>query len=235
MKIRADLHNHSCLSPCGDLFMSPKILAKGAMESGIELIALSDHNSSLNLPAMEKVCNNLGLPLIYGIEVTSLEEAHILCLFKNLDLAMDMGKLLYKLLPDVKNNVEKLGYQIWVDEHENIEGEVEKYLGSGVNLSLDELIAEVHKRGGLFIPAHIDRPMFSIPSQLGFLPKMEYDALESTVIPPPDFIGRIPQNVPIIQNSDAHYPENIGQRSTLYDMEEPGFEGLKRAFQNFND
>ncbi|MBI9103790.1 MAG: PHP domain-containing protein [Spirochaetales bacterium] len=231
MKVRADLHNHSCLSPCGDLFMSPKTLVEGALETGIKLIALSDHNSAMNLPAMDKVCQSAGLPLIYGIEVTSLEEAHILCLFETLDIAMDMGELLYSLLPDIKNNPEKLGDQVWVDADENIEGEVEKYLGSGVNLSLDDLIIEVHRRGGLFIPAHIDRPMFSIPSQLGFLPPMDYDALESTVIPPPAFIGKIPKNIPLIQNSDAHYPENIGQRSTVYEMEEPGFQGLKMALK----
>ncbi len=231
MKIRADLHIHSCLSPCGALTMSPATIVETALKMNLDLIAISDHNTALNLPTLEKICLGRNIHCIYGIEATCREEAHILCLFKTLDAAMDMGELIYSLLPDFHNIPEKLGDQVWVDEKDNIGGEVDKYLISAADLSLEELLSQVHEREGLFIPAHIDRPLFSIPSQLGFLPPLDYDALESTVIPSPIETG----NKAVIQNSDAHYPEEIGQRSTLYDMEEPGFEGLKMALEQLTD
>jgi len=227
MTVRGDLHIHSCLSPCGDLSMSPSAIVRVARERGLDLIALADHNTALNLPAFKAGCLKEGLACVFGLEVTTREEAHILTLFETPEAALDLGGFLYPLLPPVPNRPEKTGDQVYVDESEVILGEVELYLGTAAEISLERLLEEVRRRGGLFIPAHIDKPVFSIPSQLGFLPPLDYDALESVSLPCPVETGR----TPVIRNSDAHYLEDIGKRSTLYEMEEPGFAGLAAALR----
>ena len=172
MLVKTDLHIHSCLSPCGSLEMSPKAIAERGAELGLGLMALTDHNTALNCPAFELNCRQNSIIPVFGIEVTSREEAHIVALFETVETALDFGQLVYLLMPDIENNPEVLGDQIVVNENEEILDELEKYLGSASELSIDNIKTEIKKRNGLFIPAHIDKPVFSIPSQLGFLPLM---------------------------------------------------------------
>lgn len=207
--------------------MSPRDIASIARERGLEMIALTDHNSALNIPAFAAACAAESLTGIYGMEVTSQEEAHILCLFETPKTAIEFGEFIYPLIPNILNDPEKMGDQVYVDAEENIIGEVDKWLVGAADIGLDALLNEVHKRGGLFIPAHIDKPVYSIPSQLGFLPPMEYDALESVKLPCP--IAGLPWGLPVIQNSDAHYLEDIGTRSTVFEMDSLGFQGLKKS------
>lgn len=152
--------------------MSPSVIARTAKERGLQMAALCDHNTALNTPAFAAACAAEGLTGIYGMEATTREEAHILCLFETPEAALSLGEFIYELLPEIPNDPEKMGDQVYVDAEENILGEVEKVLMSGADISLEALLEEVHRRGGLFIPAHIDRPVFSIPSQLGFLPPL---------------------------------------------------------------
>jgi PHP family Zn ribbon phosphoesterase len=205
--------------------MSPAALAARASELGLDVIAITDHNSALNCRAFDKCCKDLGILPVFGIEVTSIEEAHVICLFETADQAEELGRLIYDKLPPILNKPEKFGDQVYVDSEDNILGEVEKYLVSAAEISLDELCALVHKLEGLYIPAHIDKPLFSIPSQLGFLPQMDYDALETTVIPCPVDTG----SYPIIQNSDAHYLGDIGKRCCVYEAQSRDFSSISRA------
>ena len=208
--------------------MSPRDIAHTARKRGLEMVALTDHNSALNTPAFAAACKKEGITGIYGMEVTTQEEAHILCLFESPDIAMEFGEFLYPLIPDISNDPDKMGDQVYVDADENILGEVEKWLVGAAALGLDSLLSEVHQRGGLYIPAHIDKPVYSIPSQLGFLPPMDYDALESVQLPSP--LPGLPQDIPVIQNSDAHYIEDIGKRFTDYDLISADFSGLYHRF-----
>lgn len=205
--------------------MSPSAIVEKAAALGIQAAALTDHNSALNCRTFESCCAEKGILPVFGIEVTSLEEAHILCLFETVDRAETFGRLIYSKLPDIPNNPEKFGDQIYVDAEENILGEVEKYLVSSAELSLDEIFDEVEKLQGMFIPAHIDKPVFSIPSQLGFLPDMDYTALETTKIPCPVDTG----SYSLIMNSDAHYLHDIGSRQTVFDVKSLSFEYLREA------
>ncbi|QEN04176.1 PHP domain-containing protein [Thiospirochaeta perfilievii] len=226
MKVRCDLHIHSCLSPCGDLEMSPNAIAQEAKKRGLDVIALTDHNTALNTPAFMTACNKAGIFGIYGIEITSSEEAHVLALFKKPETAVEMGKLVYKSLLSGKNDPEKWGDQVYLDDDENIIGEVEKYLTGGASIySISELLEMTLKRDGIFIPAHIDKPQFSIKSQLGFLPDEEYSAIGLTKLPPiMELKGK-----PFITNSDAHYLHNIGDRSFTLDIEDLSFSHIKEA------
>lgn len=226
-EIRADLHIHSCLSPCGSLEMSPEAIAWRALDAGLDIIALTDHNSALNTPAFAAACSKQNISCIFGLEVTTREEAHILCLFSSVDKALALGAIIYPLLPNIANDPKRMGDQVFVDEDENILGEVEKYLPQAIDLSVDELSSRVREAGGLFIPAHIDKPVFSIISQLGFLPSLPYAALESTKIPCPVATGKNP----IIVSSDAHYLEDIGKRKTVLSVSEVSFHGILEALQ----
>jgi len=225
--VRSDLHIHSCLSPCGSLEMSPRSIARRAIERGLDLIALTAHNSALNAPACSAACQSAGIACIFGLEGTTREEAHVLCLFESPEEALGFGEDIYSLIPDIPNDPEKMGDQVFVDDGENILGEVEKYLPQAADLSIDDLALRVGEAEGLFIPAHVDKPVFSIVSQLGFLPPLPYTALETTRMPCPVNTGKLP----LIMNSDAHYLDDIGRRLSVLSVYELSFQGIREAIE----
>lgn len=216
MIFTADLHIHSCLSPCGSLEMSPRAIVSQARERGLDLIALTDHNSALNCPAFAAACLEFGQPALFGLEVMTREEVHILCLFSTVAQALELGERIYRLLPDVENDPERMGDQVYVDAQDVILGEVGKYLGNAADLSIADLEHLVLDADGLFIPAHIDRPAFSMTSQLGFLPDGSYTAVEVSRYPPEDPV----EGYTIITGSDAHYLESIGTKPFRFNAEE---------------
>ncbi|MCI1209754.1 MAG: PHP domain-containing protein [Treponema sp.] len=218
MILRADLHLHSCLSPCGDLLMSPAAIVETLVKKNIGLAALTDHNTALNCPAFSLLCRKAGIGALYGMEAQTTEEIHALCLFSVLADALDFCKKWYDLLPPVMNIPERTGDQVYVSETDEILGEVEKYLIISAPVSLDALALEVHRCGGLIIPAHVDRPAFSMTSQLGVIVKGPWDALEFVR---PQCLsekktgaaGILPAPYPVTTSSDAHYIEHIGRRA----------------------
>lgn len=227
MEFSADLHIHSCLSPCGDLSLSPRRIAEKAVSIGLSLVALTDHNTALNCPAFEVACRREHIEAVFGIEVTTAEEIHVLALFETVEQALRLGELLYEALPPVRHDPERQGDQVYVNDAEEILGEVDKYLIAGVSFSLEETCNIIYELEGLFIPAHIERPSFSLLSQLGILPEMDYSALEITQWPCSIHTG----TVPLISNSDAHMIELIGSRFTLFRGENPSFRSFRKALQ----
>ncbi len=226
MSILADLHNHSCLSPCGSLDLSPRVLASRAASRGVGLLALTDHNSSLNCPAFAAACSAEGILPVFGMEATTREEVHILCLFGSLDAALAFSRAAYDLLPAFPNDPERLGDQVYVDEDENVEGEVENYLGAALDLGVDEIGSRAEAFGGIVIPAHVDRPAFSMTSQLGFVVKGDWAAIECVRLPPT--VATL--GYPLTTSSDAHYPEHVARRpfeldATLEELSPGGPEG----------
>lgn len=207
--------------------MSPLAIAKTASSKGLDAIALTDHNSALNCRAFKDACLNIGIFPVFGIEVTTTEEAHILCLFKTVEQAEKLGSIIYDKLPNIMNIPEKFGDQVFVDKNENILGEVDKYLVSACSLSIEELFEITQQLKGIFIPAHIDKPVFSIISQLGFLPQIDYSALETVSLPCPVETN----NYKLIQNSDAHYLADIACRFTTYEIESLSYTNLENAIK----
>jgi len=215
----ADLHNHSCLSPCGSLELSPRRLLELGAARGLELMALTDHNSSLNCPAFAELCPQYGVIPIFGMEATTSEEIHVLCLFASLEASMAFSEYAYSILVPFPNDPEKTGDQVYVDGEDNIEGEVEYYLVNPLDLSVDAVGAKANEYGGIAIPAHVDRPAFSMTSQLGVVVKGPWAALECTRIPPA--INGIPletHGFPLTTSSDAHYPEHVARRPFQLDV-----------------
>lgn len=208
MKAVLDLHNHSCLSPCGSLDLSPSVLARLLASRGVGVAALTDHNTALNLKAWAIAARREGVTPIFGMEAQTLEEVHVVCLFGELDAAESFGEICRGLLPETENDVDSFGDQVYVDEDENVLGEEPLWLGNSLDVDLDGLCSLVGGSGGIVIPAHVDRPAFAMISQLGFVPEGPWAALETMRWPA---VG-LPSEYPVISGSDAHYPEHVARR-----------------------
>ncbi|ORC30247.1 hypothetical protein B4O97_18530 [Marispirochaeta aestuarii] len=225
----ADLHIHSCLSPCGSLEMSPQRIIREAREKDLSLISLSDHNACANCAPLIRLGEDAGIQVIPGMEVTTVEEAHVLCYFPGIDAAEDFADFIYDHLPEVFNNPAKMGDQVIVDEFGTITGEIDKYLGVATDLSVDRLFEEASSRGALVVPSHIDRPYAGLIAQLGFIPDIPFHAVEVA------FARNLilAEGFSVLASSDAHIPELLGAKRSLFPGDEaPDFSLLKRALKN---
>lgn len=228
MWVKVDLHNHSCLSPCCNNDMTPGLIAVQAMEKNIDILALTDHNSGLNLPPFAELCELCGIIPIFGLEVNTIEEVHVVCLFEQLKDALAFSSYVEFLLPDIKNIPTKIGDQLIVNSEGETIGTFDKTLIGTCGISFYDLVEEVLSRDGLVIPAHIDRPAYSAISNLGFLPELPYSAVEMVNVNLNiDVYGKT-----IITGSDAHCFEAIGKRSFFLDVPEKSFQGLKTGLKN---
>jgi PHP family Zn ribbon phosphoesterase len=205
--------------------MSPDRIADEGLARGLSVMALTDHNSCLNTPPFVEHCRRRGILGIPGAEITSAEEVHILALFYDAETALEFGRLLWESLPPYPHDPDKFGDQVQVDTENNILSTPDRYLVSATTLTTTEIVGLVHQKGGLVIPAHIDRPYFSLISQLGFLPDEPFDAVEITRLPAPPGAERWP----VTASSDAHYPEDIGTGYINLEMENLTFLSLKKA------
>ena len=231
MIFRADLHIHSCLSPCSGLDMSPSAIVAHAKSCGLNALALADHNSARNCPALQAVCRTSGMSCLFGMEVNTTEEVHVLCYFDQLGAAMELDREIYAHLPQILNDPVRFGDQLVVNAAEEIDAAVDKYLGNAVDITLEKLIATVHAMNGLVIPSHVDRDAFSLSSQLGFVPEDDFDALEITRYYDVERDPlRIRNRYSLIRNSDAHSLDQIGSAFGCYELEHFTADALRACF-----
>jgi len=222
----ADLHIHSCLSPCGSLRMSPRAIVDAAVESGVDLIALTDHNTCAMGPIVAHTAEKAGLAFLYGIELQTSEEVHLLAYFDDGEACRALSEEVYAHLPDVKNDPRYFGDQVVVDEQENIVRTEEKLLLNSITLSLEDATERVRAHGGLPVPAHIDRGAFSLLGQLGFFPEtVAFPIVEVWGATIPNECGKRA----VFRSSDAHEPEQIGRRTTVLTMERASVEEILLA------
>jgi len=235
---RADLHIHTVLSPCGDLNMSPGNIINEAKRKKLDIIGLTDHNSVRHCKIVRKMAEEAGILALMGAEVTTTEEVHCLVFFEKTETIDEFGEFLNDRLPDVRNVPSLFGYQVQVNEKEEIIYTEEKMLLNAVNISIDDLGEYVHKRMGLFIPAHIDRKKNSIYSQLGILPpELNADALElSALCNHERFLNEHPELLlhTIIKGSDAHFTGQIGMSGFLIEAERASFSEVIMALKGIN-
>ncbi len=166
-----DLHIHSCLSPCADDDMTPNNIAGMSALNGLNIVALTDHNSCENCPAFLEACRKQGIVGIAGMELTTAEDVHIVCLFENLDDAMEFSREVYEHLMPIDNKPEIFGNQIITDSEDEPTGHVKKLLISATDLWMSDAIALVQKYNGHVRPAHIDRESNGIVAILGDVPR----------------------------------------------------------------
>ena len=232
---RADLHIHTVLSPCGDLAMSPGRIVEEASRKGLDIIGITDHNSTRQCGITARMASAKGIYVMQGAEVTTKEEVHCLAFFENSDTLDSFQVYLDSNLPEIMNDTSKFGYQVVVDEDENIVYEEDKLLINALDKGMDEIESFVHSLNGLFIPAHIDKSKNSIYSQLGFLPAgLNADALE---LSPASLHNKFEEkhyeinNYQTIRSSDAHFPEEIGRVHTEFYIPEVSFREIRAALK----
>jgi len=236
VEFRADLHIHTCLSPCSELFMTPYRVVEKAASLGLNIIAICDHNSAENVEVTKKLAKEKGIKVFPGIEVTSSEEVHILGIFGDIDNVMRLQDIVYENLQPGENDEEAFGYQVVVNENDEVLSFNKRLLIGSTRLSVEEVVEVIHHFRGLAIAAHIDREGFGIIGQLGFIPpNLELDALElspdiSTEDARRKFKGY--SHIPWIRSSDAHNLSDIGRASTGLFMNHSTFEELRLALQN---
>jgi hypothetical protein len=222
---RADLHIHSLLSPCGSLEMSPAAIIRHAAARGLDMIAISDHNTTLQCELAVTLGNEAGITVLRAAEVTSSEEVHSLVILPDMEARESFQAWLEQHYTFAPHDPKIFGDQVVIDRDDHIITEITHYLPAALDATLDEVEAAAHRHGALFIAAHIDRPSFSITSQLGFIPEDLYiDAIE-VVGTEPDLL------YPVIRNSDAHIPEHIGRRYTTCMLGQPSFTELAMAIR----
>jgi len=232
-KVKADLHIHTCLSPCGDLEMSPQNIVSQAKTKNIDLLGICDHNSAENVSALRKAAKKFKIQVLPGIEVTTQEEVHILALFNKISSVAKLQEIIYQNLPG-ENNDKTFGMQVAVNEIGEVLHFNRHLLIGATTIPLEEIIKLIHSLDGLAIASHIDREAFSIISQLGFIPDtIELDALEvSPLISLSEAKKRYKPELPLVCFSDAHFLKEIGQCYTFFYIEKTSIQEIKKAFLN---
>jgi len=236
-KLKADLHIHSCLSPCSDWAMSPRKIVQQSMDVGLDLIAICDHNSAENAGAAMREGARHGLQVLPGMEICSREEVHILALFDRLDLALEMQAYVYANLPG-ENNTKVFGFQVVANEKDEVIGENPRLLIGATRLGLHDIVKKTHMLGGINISCHVDRPAYGIINQLGFIPEdLNLDGLEvSYHIQLAEAAQTIPGigNFSCVTASDAHYLNDIGKACTVFQITEPTLDEIRLALARKN-
>jgi hypothetical protein len=231
---RCDLHIHTCLSPCADLNMYPRALIEKSIAEKLDVIAVCDHNASENVEYVLTLARGRPITVLPGMEVSSLEEVHILALFDDLHDLLKLQAIVYEHLPG-KNREDIFGCQVIVNDRDEVEGMNERLLIGATDMPLHHIINQIHALGGLSIASHIDRPSYSILSQLGFIdPETPFDALEiSAAIDIRSARRQYPDlsTYAFIKSSDAHFIRDIGRGFSTMIMEAGNVHELKMAFE----
>lgn len=231
--VKADLHIHTVLSPCGDLDMSPRNIIEQALRKDIQIIGITDHNSTLQVEIVQQLAESAGIFVLAGVEITTREEVHCLAFFPD-KLSLDHFQLyIDEHQPYIPNNEGAFGYQVVVDKDDQILHTEEKLLITALNQSINQIEKEVHRLGGIFVPAHVNRSVNSIFSQLGFVPPgLQCEAMGITCYTTVNEVKSkflIPENITLLKNSDAHFPDDIGKGYSLFTIEECSFQEIRMA------
>jgi len=238
VEFRADLHIHTCLSPCSELSMTPSRIVERAASLGINVMAVCDHNTVEHVEVTANIAKKKGIRVIAGIEINSSEEVHILGLFENMADALSMQAVVYENLPG-ENDEDAFGMQVLVNESEEVLGFNKRLLIGATDLSVNRIVELIHSFNGLAVASHIDREGFGIIGQLGFIPEgIEFDALEisyrTTRAKAHEMFGPY-SHIPWVTSSDAHSIEDIGRSTTWFVMEHATFRELRMAIKGIDN
>lgn len=238
MRFSFDLHLHSCLSPCGGAENTPADLAAMCAVAGLDIVALTDHNTAGNCGAFLRAAQRLGLLALPGMELTTREEVHVVCLFPALSAAEAFDNKIRPLLPPILNEPAFWGEQLFMDDTDRVLGEDPAFLSGAADIGIYEVAGLAASLGGTTFPAHIDRPAFSLLSNLGFWEgDMGFRLAELSPHCPPELLRRPDlAGLPFIMNSDAHYLNQVLDPHQYMDLSErsPGavLHWLKTAPEN---
>ena len=227
---RAELHVHTVLSPCADVEMIPPLIVQEALERGIRLIAVTDHNASANAGAVIEAARGTELVVLPGMELQTKEEVHLLCLFDTLEQLVEWQKTVDALLPEIPNTIEFFGEQFVVDASGEFIRREKRLLLNSVEIELEHAAQQVSALGGLAIPAHVDRKANGLIEILGLIPP-GFEALEiSRHISPEAARQKFPQvrGYPLLQSGDVHLLESF-LGSTAFELARPAISEIRMA------
>ncbi|MDA8082562.1 MAG: PHP domain-containing protein [Nitrospiraceae bacterium] len=232
----ADLHIHTCLSPCAELSMTPKGIVEKAASLGINIIAVCDHNSMENVEVTRDVAKGKGICVIAGMEINSAEEVHILGLFGDSDAARRMQEIVYLNLQPGENDEDAIGMQVIVNADDEVLGFNRRLLIGATGLSVNRIVELVHDLNGIAVASHIDRDVFGIIGQLGFIdPGICFDALEISCRKTADEARALYGeygHIPWISSSDAHQVDEIGRRTSRFLLHHATFDEICLALKD---
>ena len=216
--------------------MSPRGIVEAAQKKKLDIIAVCDHNTAENVGAVFRAAAGAGRPrVLAGLEISTVEEVHILALFDTPRKAERMQNFVYAHLPPRTNRPEIFGEQVVANENDEVEGFNDRLLIGATDLDLESVVAEIHKQNGLAIASHVDRQAFSLLGQLGFVPEgLNLDGFEVSAFGAVDkILDQYPALAerPFISNSDAHYLDDIGSAYTEYFLAAPELDEIKMALR----
>ncbi len=232
---RADLHIHTVLSPCAEIEMLPPLIVEEALARGIQIIAITDHNASANVEAVQQAARQHNLFVLPGMELQTQEDVHVLCLFDTLAQIQAFQSWVDGLLPDQENNADYFGVQLVVDAAGELVREEKRLLLTSAHTSLEQAAQKTGELGGLLIPAHVDRKGFGLINVLGLVPQdKNIEGLEiSRHVTPETACQLFPQikGYPLVQDGDAHrLDEMLG--STCFTIETPSITEIRLALSS---
>ncbi len=228
---KADLHIHTCLSPCAELEMSPRTIVARAVAANLDLLGICDHNACDNVPALKGAARGTGVSILGGIEIASEEEVHLLAYFDTDQDLFAVQEALHSRLAET-SNARWRDEQVIANAEDEVLGFHPKLLRGAVGFPLHEIVELIHARRGLAVAAHVDRQGFGIIGQLGFIPPgLPLDALEITSKDSP-LIHEL--RLPFLTSSDAHRPEEIGRSCTWLTMDAPTLSEILMALRGLD-
>jgi anti-sigma regulatory factor (Ser/Thr protein kinase) len=226
-ELKADLHIHTCLSPCAEREMVPTAIVRQARALGLNMIGICDHNSAENVAAVATAGQRESISVIPGIEITSREEVHILGLFETEKELMGIQTVVHENLSG-ENDEEAFGPQTIVDQWDRMVGVNPRLLIGATDLALEQVVEAIHDFGGLAVASHVDRPAFGLIGQLGLVPEgLKLDALEVSPRAP----SKKWDDFPVVTSSDAHCLKDIGRSWTSFFAEEGSVEEIGKALR----
>jgi PHP family Zn ribbon phosphoesterase len=239
IKLSYDFHIHSCLSPCGDEDMTPANIVNMAKLLGLDAIAVTDHNSCRNLPAVYSYAQKNNILTIFGMELCTMEEVHVLCFFPSLERAMSFDRYVYERLIKVKNNERIFGKQEIYDDEDNIVDEESCLLINATEISFNSLDSLMEEYKGVYVPAHVDKGSNSLLSNLGFVPpevkfrcvEFSNDGCSEELCRIHPYLARFNR----IINSDAHDLGSISEAVNFLNVRERSSEAVLEALTFSNN
>ena len=218
-RLLVDLHLHTVLSACAEIEMIPPLIVRRACELGLDVIAITDHNCAANVGAVIQAAQGTKLTVLPGMEVQTREEVHMLCLFDALDQVETWQRAVFAALPDARNKAEIFGEQYVVDATGEYLYTEERLLATSTTLSVEQVTEQVHALGGICLPAHVDRPSYSILSNLGFIPpELKIAGIEMTCLTTPRKLVQLHPALArygMIVSSDAHRLAEMAARTQV--------------------
>ncbi|MBN2654261.1 MAG: PHP domain-containing protein [Nitrospirae bacterium] len=233
----ADLHIHTSASPCAMSEMLPSAIVDRAVELGIDIVAISDHNTAENVDEAFFEGQKAGITVLPSIEVTTTEEAHVLAIFETPQKARALETIIH--MRHKKRESLRTGRDNFLsllecnNSFDSLKKNTYEYMWSG--LTLNEVIEKTHAIGGITIPSHIDRDFMSVISQLGEVPSnLFFEALEiSSATPQAVALRRYAayKSIPWVRSSDAHQIYDIGRQTTIFRINAPSFQEIAIALR----